>query len=87
MVDVLAYIAGGILMISYLPQLLKTLRYKKVDDLSLLMLLATLVSSLLYEAYACLLDLIPVIIMNGLFTVSVFIQLLLKLKYNKRKIV
>ena len=83
--DILAYLAGVILTVSYLPQLFKTLKDKKVEDLSLLMLIATFTSSILYEAYAYLLNLIPVVIMNGIFTFSVLIQIILKIKYSNKK--
>jgi len=82
MTDILAYVAGVILMISYLPQLIKTFKHKSVEDLSLLMLIATFTSSTLYEIYAYLLKLTPVVIMNGVFTVSVLLQLVLKIKYT-----
>jgi len=82
MVDIIAYIAGIILMVSYLPQLIKTFRSKSAEDLSYLMLSATLLSSILYEIYACFLNLTPVIIMNGIFIISVFIQLFLKITYR-----
>jgi len=84
--DILAYIAGVILMMSYFPQLIKSLKNKKVDDLSLLMLVATLTSSILYEIYSYMLHLIPVIIMNGIFTISVLLQLILKIRYTKQKL-
>jgi uncharacterized protein with PQ loop repeat len=66
-IDVLAYIAGIILMISYLPQLIKTFKHKSVEDLSLLMLLATFISSVLYEIYAYILKLIPVVLNERYF--------------------
>ncbi len=82
--DLIAYIAGVILMLSYLPQLAKTIKSKKVEDLSLVMLLATFTSSVLYEIYAYILNLIPVIIMNGIFTLTVLLQLIIKIRYNQR---
>ena len=82
--DIIAYIAGVILMMSYLPQLVKTIKSKKVEDLSLLMLLATFLSGVLYEIYSYILNLIPVIIMNGIFTLTVLLQLIIKIRYNPR---
>lgn len=81
--DIIAYIAGVILMISFIPQIIKTKKTKKVDDLSLTMLLTTFVSSTLYEIYSIMLNLIPVIIMNGIFTLSILFQIFLKFKYGK----
>ena len=71
-------------MVCYLPQIVRTWRTKKVEDLSLWMIVLTLVSTVFYEIYAIMLDLTPVIVMNGVFLVLVFIQLLLKLVFDRR---
>ena len=84
MIDILAYLAGTFLMVSYFPQLYKTIKYRSVKDLSVLMLLSTFLSGTLYGLYAIFLDLLPVIIMNGIFTITVFVQLILKLRYSSK---
>lgn len=74
-VDLIGYAAGFFLMWSFLPQLVKTVRTRRTEDLSVAMLSVTLVSALLYEAYAAILGLTPVIIMNGVFALTVMLQL------------
>lgn len=49
------------------------------------MLLLTLVSVALYEVYAGLLGLWPVVIMNGIFLVLVAFELVLKIVFSKRQ--
>ena len=84
MIDLMAYLGGSFLMACYLPQIVRTWRTKKAEDLSMWMLVLTLGSAVFYEIYAIMLDLIPVIVMNGVFLVLVFIQLLLKLVFDRR---
>ena len=84
MADLFAYVGGVLLMVSYLPQVFRTWRTKKAGDLSLLMLISTVAQALCYEVYAAMLDLTPVVIMNGVFLVLVGMQLLLKVVYERR---
>lgn len=75
--DLTGYAAGIFLMWSFLPQLIKTIRTRRAEDLSVGMLGVTLVSAVLYEIYAFLLGLTPVIIMNGIFALTVMLQLVI----------
>ena len=63
-------------------QVIKTLRVKHANDLSMGMLLITLGSGVLYEIYAWRLELWPVIIMNGLAVCLVTTEVLLKIRYD-----
>ena len=82
MADTIAYIAGFFLMLSFAPQVIKTMRTRRVEDISLLLLIFTVISSILYEIYALLLDLVPLIVMNGVFTLLVIWELILVLRYR-----
>ena len=83
MIDLIGYTAGVIAMVTFLPQLIKTLRTKKASDISMLMLLLTLATNVLYVVYGFLLSLYPVVIMLGVMTCMVILQIMLTLKYNK----
>ena len=48
------------------------------------MLAVTFSSSVLYEVYAFQLDLRPVIIMNGLFSLTVLLELILAVTFRRR---
>jgi len=82
MVDAIAYAAGFLAMLSFLPQVLKTLRRKKAGDVSVAMLTLTLVTNALYATYGALMELYPIVIMLGIMSVIVLFQLLLTLKYR-----
>ena len=57
MVEFIGYLAGFIAMVTFLPQVIRTLRIKKSDDISLWMLSLTLLANALYEIYAIALSL------------------------------
>ena len=82
MVDAIGYLAGLFLSLCFLPQVVHTFRMKKAKDVSMVMLLLSLVSAILYQIYAFYLDLTPVLIMNGLFLVLNVIELMLKIAYD-----
>jgi len=81
-VDAIGYAAGALTAICFLPQILQTLKTRSASDVSLWMLLLTLLSVMLYEIYAALLGLWPVVIMNGIFLVLVAFELALKLRFS-----
>ncbi len=83
-VDLIGYAAGLFLMWSFLPQLIKTVKTRKAEDISITMLCITLISALLYEVYAVLLQLTPVIIMNGVFALTVLAQLVITIILHLR---
>ena len=82
-VDLIGYAAGATLASCFLPQVLHTWKTRRADDVSLWMILLTLLSAVLYEIYAVMLGLWPVVIMNGIFAVLVAIQLALKLVFTR----
>ena len=84
-IDLMGYLGGIFLMISFLPQVIKTWKSKEADQISLFLLLLTLFSGIFYNIYAFMLDLVPVIVMNSIFIVLVLIQLVLTLRYRKVK--
>jgi len=82
--DLIGYAAGTFLMWSFLPQLIKTIKTRRAEDISIGMLIVTLISALLYEIYASLLGLMPVIIMNGVFAITVFLQLVITIRLHNK---
>jgi MtN3 and saliva related transmembrane protein len=81
-VDLIGYVAGIIAMISFLPQVIKTFRSKKADDISVHMLVLTLTTNILYIIYGIFLGLYPIIIMLSIMTVIVLFQVVLTFKYK-----
>ena len=80
--DFVGYFAGLCLAISFLPQVIKTLRTKTAEDVSMGLLLLSLASAAGYEYYAWQLELIPVVLMNGIFLALVLVEILLKVKFD-----
>jgi MtN3 and saliva related transmembrane protein len=76
----LAAIIGTSLM---LPQVFKTFKTKKGDDVSLVMLVLYFLNCLLWLTYGVLISALPVILCNSIALVISIIQLVLKFRYKK----
>lgn len=81
--DILGYIAGTITIISFVPQIIKSYKTKRVKDLSILMLLMIMASILLWLIYGILVGNKPIIIVNGIYVLVVAFQFYLKIRYNR----
>lgn len=85
MVEFLGYLAGFLAMISFVPQVVRTIRLKSARDISLPMLFLTLMTNVLYVIYGIALHLIPVIVMLGIMSGIIVLQIGLTLKYRKNQ--
>ena len=70
-------------MVSFVPQVIKSYKTKRVEDLSLWMIVATFVGTVFWILYGYFINSKPVLIMNIIFGFVVLFQLFLKLKYQK----
>lgn len=84
MEDIIGYLGGIFIMISFIPQVVKSYKTKSVKDLSTLMILATLIGTAFWIAYGFLINALPVILMNSIFGIIVLFQLFLKVKYKEK---
>jgi MtN3 and saliva related transmembrane protein len=75
-VNILGIIAGILTSISMVPQLVKVLREKNVEDISWIMLLALISGLSLWVWYGILKDELPIILSNA-FAVLMNISLLI----------
>ncbi len=82
-VDIIGYLAGFFIIISFIPQILKSYKTKSVKDLSIWMIIAVLIATILWIVYGFLVNVKPVIIVNSIFGFIVLYQLYLKIKYEK----
>lgn len=83
--NILGIIAGFLTSVSMIPQLVKVIREKNVEDISLLMLLVLISGLSLWVWYGFVKDELPIILSN-LFAVLVNISLLIcYIMYNKKK--
>lgn len=80
--EVIGIIAGIFTSASLLPQLIKIIKEKKVEELSIIMFVSLLIGLLLWIFYGILRKDVPIIITNGIsVTLNVFI-LFFRFKYR-----
>ena len=84
-IELIGYLGGIFTMISFIPQIIKSYKTRNVEDVSLTMLITTIIAMAFWIAYGFLINAGPVIIMNTIFVVSVLYELDLKFKYAKKK--
>ena len=82
MITILGLLAGALTTISFVPQVMKTWKFKETKDISLLMYVIFFTGILLWFSYGILIDNTPIIVANGVSLVLVFIVLLLKIRYD-----
>ena len=63
--NILGLVAGGITSVAMLPQLIKVLKEKDVEDLSLLMICTLIVGLSLWVWYGILKEELPIIVSNA----------------------
>lgn len=63
-IDLLGYIASLLIIICYLPQIIKIIRTKEAKDISIEMYLLLLSGQILYTFYGILKKDIPIIVVN-----------------------
>ena len=81
-IDIFGYIAGILVVISLLPQTIKSWQTKLTRDLSLWRYIIYSLGLILWVAYAILIDNGPVAIMNSIGLLLALSILYLKLKYK-----
>ncbi|WP_426477306.1 SemiSWEET transporter [Chryseobacterium sp. CBSDS_008] len=83
--NILGIVAGVLTSVSMIPQLIKVIREKNVEDISLLMLLVLISGLSLWVWYGLKKDELPIILSNS-FAVLVNLSLLVcYIMYNKKK--
>lgn len=82
--EIIGYLGGIFIMVSFVPQVTKSYKTKSVGDLSLGMIVATLVGTVFWVIYGVLIRSMPVIIMNTIFGIIVLFQMYLKIKHENK---
>ena len=75
-IEVLGLVAGGITSVAMMPQLIKVIKEKNADDISVVMLLVLITGLSLWVWYGILQNEVPIILSNS-FSVLVNITLLI----------
>lgn len=82
--ELLGLIAGGLTSIAMMPQLIKVLKEKNAEDISVVMLLVLICGLSLWVWYGILKDELPIILSNG-FSILVNLTLLISCFIFKKK--
>jgi len=82
--ELLGLIAGGITSVAMMPQLIKVLKEKNAEDISVMMLLVLISGLSLWVWYGILQDELPIILSNA-FSVLVNVILLICCLIFKKK--
>ena len=82
--DILGYIGGFFIAISFLPQAVKSYRTKKVNDISLLTLSFSILGTVLWIAYSLRAENMPLLLTNAVFLSIVAFEIFLKMQYGKQ---
>ena len=82
-VDVIGYSAAIVGTLLMLPQLAKSLKTKKVRDISFAMLVLYFINCILWSAYGFLINALPLLICNLIALAISIVLIIIKIKYNK----
>ena len=82
MIDILGYIAGTLVVISLLPQVIKSWKTKSTKDISLSRYIIYVIALILWIIYAVIIQNGPVAIMNAGGLLLALSILFLKIKYK-----
>jgi len=81
-VNIFGYLAASLTTIAFLPQVIKTIRLKKTDEISLVMYLLFCLGLLFWLIYGLMITNIPLIIANGITLILATIILFFKIKFG-----
>jgi MtN3 and saliva related transmembrane protein len=82
--QIIGYLAAAVGTSLMLPQVIKAIKTKKVNDVSLIMLVLYFFNCSLWLTYGILIWALPVILCNFIALIISIIQLGLKLKYHQK---
>lgn len=80
LVKLIGFLAGALTTISFLPQVIKSLRTRRLEDFNLLFLLLMIAGLALWTVYGFMLGQLPLIVANGVTIALNLVLLWLKLK-------
>lgn len=83
-VDLIGFTAGFLMAVTMVPQIVRSLKTKSVEDLSMLMLIIYATSSVLWTIYGLLIGSLAVAVTDGFAFCISLTQLYLKIRYTKR---
>jgi len=82
LINIMGFVATGIIGFSLVPQVYKTFRDKKADDLSMSSLVLQNISNVMFIVYGYFINSLPIIICNGIILVCSSLLIYAKSKYK-----
>jgi len=82
--DVLGYIGGGIFMISFFPQVIRVVKLKSANEISLVFTLLMFAGCLIWSTYTFYVHQLPMMVTGATNTLLTGLLLLLKCVYSRR---
>ena len=83
--EIFGYLAAATLLSTLIPQIIKTIKKKKVDDISYVFVFLQVITCVLFLIYGILLKENPIIIANSLLLCQTILMLSLKIIYGTKK--
>jgi MtN3 and saliva related transmembrane protein len=81
-IEILGYTAGAITSLTFLPQVIKTLREKSAKDVSMMMFIIAVVNQTMWVVYGVLLSNWVIILTNAVILSMSLTMIFLKLRYS-----
>ena len=81
--DVIGYLAGSMVVLLTMPQIIKVLKTKKAEDLSILTVIIFITASTLWIIYGVRIDSLPLIVMDAISAFLGICLLILKIYFDK----
>jgi len=81
-IDIIGYLGASLTTIAFLPQVIKTIRLRKADEISLIMYILFCVGLLCWLVYGVMIVNLPLIGANGIALVLSSIVLFFKIKFG-----
>ena len=82
-VEIFGYIAAILTTAAFLPQLIKTLKTKRADDVSLITLIMFIIGVLCWIIYGYKISSIPILLANLITFILNFLILIFKIYFSK----
>lgn len=83
MADWLGFVAGAIMTVGFLPQVMRVYKLKSAREISLLFTILLIIGVLFWLGYGVAFRLLPIIFWNAVTTVLAIALLYAKLKYGR----
>jgi len=84
-IEILGYTAGAITSLTFLPQVIKTLKEKSARDVSMMMFIIAVVNQTMWVVYGALLSNWVIILTNAVILSMSLTMIILKIRYSGKE--